>query len=171
MTEPLFAIDRVSAFAAALMATVVKAASDLGVPIPTRQVTGTGAIPQDCEQVSIAITQVTTGTPEARSGAAGTGTWPNPGANMTLWTITVQVSIVRGTNDTPKGPLGTIPPTPTAYAANTVNASQDAAVLIEAAGRATSDDLMGSGAGQRSVTFANPAGGMVATNMRFTATV
>lgn len=167
MTEldaPPFEKDRILAGVQRAMDKVVDAAGSLGVTLPARLVVAAATVPFDCEEVLAFCTTLRTGTPESRSGS---GTYPNPGANVTLYYVTVQLTIVRPTATlagTPSGGVSTSPPSPDKYLTNLTKASEDAAVLLFAAAKLAVEDVMdGTGAVPPQVTFSAPQGGLVAT--------
>lgn len=167
MTAPDFAVDRLTLAVEAVLAAVVDAAGDLGVTIPGRQLTSVGSIPYDCPQVAVYATQITTGAPESRSGV---GTYPNHGANVTLYQVSMVIAIVRDTQEIPTGAHGTVAPAPATYLSNLTQASGDAAVLIRAANALAEGDI-GVGASTRQVTLAAPSGAVIATSIRMNLSV
>lgn len=158
-----FDVDRVSNEVNSVMLAVVNAAANLGVSLPTRQIVGPGTVPYDCEQVVVSIQMVVTGAPE-NHGQPTTGTWPPGGeANMTMFTGTFLVAIVRNANAVMNGANGTVPPNPDQYLADLTQASADVAVLEAAANQIAAANIS---ATPRTVTTGSPQGGLVAVTMR-----
>lgn len=161
-----FDADRVQLLVTSCLAAIVAAAASFTPPVslPARQIAAAGTIPNDCEQVYATYQTVTTGTPEPR-GDGGAGTWPpvSAGGNQTLYVAVIQLAIVRKTADTPTGPLGQIPPTPTAYLANLAASSRDVAVLMAAVGQIADAQMS---ATPRTETAGPPLGGLFTTSCR-----
>lgn len=159
-----FEKDRVLAGVQRAMDKVVDAAGSLGVRLPARLVVAAAAVPFDCEEVLAFCTTLRTGAPETRSGS---GTYPNPGANITLYYVAVQLTIVRQTATlagVPSSGVSTSPPNPDMYLTNLTGASGDAAVLLFAAAKLATEDVMGgTGAVPPQIAFSAPQGGLVAT--------
>lgn len=167
MTAP-FEITRVSDLVQSCLAALVASAAGLSVSLPSRQIAAAGSVPYDCSQVVVTVIQIGTGTPEPTGPRTGMLTYPNADSNSTLYQATIQLAIVRGTHDTPTGPLGQTAPTPAAYLANLTNASQDAAALIRAVNQIAENEMS---AVPRTVTIGTPQGGLVATSARITVLV
>lgn len=167
--DPVFAVDRVLALVNNAIQAIADAATALSVALPSRVVVAAAAVPFDCEQVLAYIQSIRTAAPEAGRNSGG-GTYPNPGAQMTLYQATVQLTIVRGTATLPaQSGVGQTAPAPSSYLNNLTTASGDAAVLLHAANLAeTRDGMYGVGAAPRTVTFSAPQGGLVAAGCSVT---
>lgn len=172
MTDPAtdaFSITRVSDYVISALAEVVEAAARLNVILPSRQITGVGVIPADCEQVVASLIQLTTGAPEAAGGRGGAGTYPNAASNMTIYTVIVSLEITRKTTELSQGRLGNTAPDPATFTANLTSVSADTAVLIAAVNALAEDQIVS--ANTRTVTAGAPQGGMFKVSARLTAVV
>lgn len=158
-----FAAGDIAAMVDELMSQIVTAATELAVALPARHIGGSGLIPVDCEQVTVSLIQTNTGAVEAAGRNGGTGTYPNAGASMTVYQMTMTCTISRKAHEVPQQPLGANPPAPSTWAADLKSVSADLAVLARAV------DLFAAvriSPVQRTFTGGPPRGGYITTSGR-----
>lgn len=148
-----------------LMTCLQASSAELSVTLPTRQVAGTGLIPVDCEQATVSLIQVGTGAVEAPGARGGSSSYPNPGANMTLYNLVLTVTISRKANEVPQAPLGQMAPTVAAYGQDLTTVSADLAVIAYAIDKFAEVRISPV---QRTLTAGPPKGGYLTSQARIT---
>lgn len=130
----VFDADTVKNCASRVLQAVADAADALPgvVTLPARQLLESAGATWDCEMVFVSVASVQMGLQETNEigELAGQFTWP--GGNLPVWTVTLEVGIVRCVIAKPWGPRADQPPTVDMYTADMVNISSDTAVLINA---------------------------------------
>lgn len=138
----IFDADTVKARCADILQAVIDAADALPnvVTLPARQILTSAGATWDCEMVFVSALTVQTGLPESLETAQLGGQFTYPHANMTAWTVTVEVGVVRCVMATPTG-QGRTSPAVDKFTADLTNVSSDTAVLFNAANTLVARDF------------------------------
>lgn len=143
-TALIFDADTVSTAAQRIMQAVDDAADALpgATPLPDRQILSSAGVAWDCEMAYVAFLTAQLGIPEALGESiplTGVNTWP-PG-NLTVWTLTFEVGVIRKVTTGMQGPRGTQAPPTVNYLGDLTRLSSDVAVIVNAAGTLVARNL------------------------------
>lgn len=135
-TALVFDADTVSSAAQRILTALDDAADALpgGTPLPARQILSAAGVAWDCEMAYVAFLTAQLGIPESLGETipmTGVNTWPM--GNLTVWTLTFEVGVIRKVTTGMQGPRGTVAPPTVNYLGDLTLLSSDVAVVINAA--------------------------------------
>jgi hypothetical protein len=133
----VFDADTVEACVQRVMQAVVDAADALPnvTPLPARQITTSAGATWDCEMTYVSFMTAQLGLPEAvgeQVSLTGVNTWP-PG-NLSVWTITCEVGVIRKLTALPApAARPTAAPATDKFGFDLTKVSSDVAVIVNGA--------------------------------------